>query len=646
MGELIIAGRRFAIEAPLINWHQSGWDATAERCLPVPGHGACPDGITPYGAKAMNRSPRRYALRPQLRRYQHSPPLEAVKALVRQFVLHHDGCSSAAMCWNVLHNERGLSCHFLIDNDGTIYQTLDIAFMAYHAAQFNVSSIGVEFSNRGDAKKEPDFYLRRSQKRDVRACKINGHTYLAYDFTRAQYDSFTRLARALTRLLPNLPVEYPQKAPGEQAWETLATASGYAGYLGHYHCTAAKWDPGPFDIKAFCKKLRGTFSFPMFPRHDEKRPANEKPEVPARVDELKAMARQLFDANEQLADGGYFPVGPWGQSRLWHGGVHLAGAAGQPLFSPFPGRVVAARMSAPSAVGSTSFVLLRHELTLGAAHVRFFSLFMHVLAERDGKALPEWMTRDGWKAHLGKGTIALLDEPVEAGQLVAHMGSAGPDELSRPQVHLEIFSTSPLFTELEASPWEVVDGTAGGRFCDVPEIRQIIDSDRDGTLSRRELSEFYRSGGDDVLRYQVTLHASEWTAEPAWAEALRTPSDFRDVPAAELEALVAEQILPGLWWNAEVARHARLPIDGVVYHYHPISFLRWFNEKLLETGATEEAVNAADARSPPPGVTDDLGDESGAHAVSAAEIAEDECDKALTLELLVQGYDAPECEAP
>ena len=31
----------------------------------------------------------------------------------------------------------------------------------------------------------------------------------------------------------------------------------YSGYIGHYHLTAQKWDPGPFNFKDFCAKLRG-----------------------------------------------------------------------------------------------------------------------------------------------------------------------------------------------------------------------------------------------------------------------------------------------------------------------------------------------------------------------------------------------------
>ncbi|MBP6628009.1 MAG: N-acetylmuramoyl-L-alanine amidase [Kofleriaceae bacterium] len=676
MGELIIAGQRFDIDAPVINWYQSGWDATAERCLPVPGYQACPGGIIPYGEKAKNRAPRRYALRPQLRRYQKNPPLDAVKAVLRQFVLHHDGCMSAAMCWNVLHNERGLSCHFLIDNDGTIYQTIDLAFMAYHAAEYNVSSIGVEFCNRGDKKKYPGLYEKASDvKRTEAACVINGYTYLAYDFTKPQYTAFAALARALTRLLPNLPVEYPQKNPGEQAWETLPYAFGYAGYLGHYHCTRAKWDPGPFDLRKFCKDLRGTFCFPLFSRDDAARTERDRPEIPKRVDALHEMSDALYAANERRADGGFFPVGPWGEHRLWHGGVHLAGKKEQPVFAPFPGRIVAGRMGGSSAIGSTNFLLLRHDLTLGAAHIRFFTLYMH-LADQLGRAPLPWAEagdkppgpatpgkdKPGAKTSpapgpadpnsaLGKlaaakGKVVLLDEPVDAATLLGHMGTAGPDDVSRAQLHLELFSTTPLFTELEATPWELVDGTAGGRFCDVAEINTLIDSNRDGKLDRKELTDFYGGSSDDHIRFLITLHVSEWTAEPDWKEALKVATDLRDIKPAELDALVDEQITPGLWWTDAVARHAGLPGDGAVYHYHPIAFIRWFNEKLLETGSSEVVVDKSKAQEVAAGITDDFGDEEGAHAVSVTEINDDACDKQLDLADLASGFEAPECDAP
>src|SRR6185503_18661560 len=102
-------------------------------------------------------------------------------------------------------------------------------------------------------------------------------------------------------------------------------------------------------------------------------------------------------------------------------------------------------------------------------------------------------------------------------------------------------------------------------FCDAARINDIIDTDRSGTLSRQELASFYAGGTAQQLRFLVTLHVSEWTAEPSWRDALRVPKDFKALTPAEIDQLVADQITPGLWWDARVATHCRLPRDGVVY---------------------------------------------------------------------------------
>ena len=250
MGSLIVAGKAFRIDAPVINMYEGPrWDASKEVCI-NPSH-PCIGGSIPFGFEGGKTRTHRFWYRPQLRRYRDKPPVEAARQVVRQFVVHHDGCPSAKVCFNVLHNERGLSCHFLIDNDGTIYQTLDLAYMGFHAAGLNTNSIGVELCNRGDAKRFPGYYNNRGPKRDVRPCKIHGHTYLAYDYTGPQYDSFRELTRGLQKIFPNLPTEFPQSAPGQQAWGVIERVTSFSGYLGHYHITRQKWDPGPFDFKVF-----------------------------------------------------------------------------------------------------------------------------------------------------------------------------------------------------------------------------------------------------------------------------------------------------------------------------------------------------------------------------------------------------------
>mmetsp|Transcript_27132 Transcript_27132/g.59280 ORF Transcript_27132/g.59280 Transcript_27132/m.59280 type:complete len:200 (-) Transcript_27132:1033-1632(-) len=75
--------------------------------------------------------------------------LEYLREVVHQLVIHYDGCGTARRCFRVLHDERALSCHFIIDLDGTIYQTLDCKERAWHATIANDCSVGIEICNLG-----------------------------------------------------------------------------------------------------------------------------------------------------------------------------------------------------------------------------------------------------------------------------------------------------------------------------------------------------------------------------------------------------------------------------------------------------------------------------------------------------------------
>lgn len=78
---------------------------------------------------------------------------------VKLFVNHWDACLSSTQCQKVL-DKRGISVHFLIDNDGTIYQTLDMQHAAFHAGKVNRKSVGVEISNAYYTKYQ-DTYVRK-----------------------------------------------------------------------------------------------------------------------------------------------------------------------------------------------------------------------------------------------------------------------------------------------------------------------------------------------------------------------------------------------------------------------------------------------------------------------------------------------------
>ena len=655
MGDLIIGGKVVWSDAKMLSWHETGWDATAEYCI-EPAH-PCP-GVLPYGQPPANNSVRRYALRPALRKFGKNPPYEAVAKQIHKFVLHHDGVDSARTCWNVLQNERGLSCHFLIDNDGTIYQTCDLGMMAYHAAVFNVDSIGVEFCSRGDVLKDPAYYSKRGMKRDIELCKINGHTYKAWQFTPEQMTAIEELAGVLVKFLPELPLEYPTE-PGSSKpyWNTLGPvdakgdsipAHGFRGYIGHYHLTRQKWDPGPFNFQKFIEKLRGRRAFPVWAGAPE--PGQSAPYVPSGPDpeavkaEIGKAAQRYIDLNEKEADGGFFPVGPWGALRLWHGGVHLPAAEGTTVHAPFAGRVVAARLGRTTPIGSANFVLLRHDVNLGGRGLRFWSLYMHLAEETDAAKQPKWMTAPRKPIDAG---VDLLDHSVEAGEVIGHVGVVGPDELAKAQIHFEIFTKAPLFRSSDPE-WAAPVSGSGGRFCDVEEITSLIDGDKDGRLSRQELVDFYAGGvASDELRKIPVLHVSEWTDTPSWRDELAAnPADLHkkvgkksrpvdgDDDDYDLDELVASQLDPFIWWTEPVADALGLPADGVVYHYHPIRLLEKLNQRL--TAGKEERLEETEVVSTEATkVTDDATGEG----MIAAEDAAGPDDQHLKLQDLVMGWE-------
>lgn len=154
------------------------------------------------------------------------------------FVLHWDGCTSAHQCFHVLL-ERGLSVHLLLDGDGTVYQTLDLAeACAWHAGAVNERSIGIEIQN-------PVKLHRNQWQTPPRAVIDEPHvhrsgTWQHLDFYECQKQRIVELAETLCPMLP-----IPRVLPTEngQVTQWLAPA-GFRGVCGHYHLTQTKPDPG------------------------------------------------------------------------------------------------------------------------------------------------------------------------------------------------------------------------------------------------------------------------------------------------------------------------------------------------------------------------------------------------------------------
>lgn len=195
---------------------------------------------------------------------------------VDQFVVHYDVSGTSRRCFQTLQDERRLSVHFLLDTDGTLYQTLDVKERAWHAAEANERSIGVEVAQIGaypDAQAEPLLrwydhdatgpfisygglvdtgvrtpgFVARPIRPELQAGRIHGTMLYQYDFTAAQYAALARLLATLHVVLPRIRLDAPRDADGAVLTRALSTEelAGYSGVLGHYHVTERKVDPGP-----------------------------------------------------------------------------------------------------------------------------------------------------------------------------------------------------------------------------------------------------------------------------------------------------------------------------------------------------------------------------------------------------------------
>jgi N-acetylmuramoyl-L-alanine amidase len=234
--------------------------------------------------------------------------LDFLREKVDQFVIHYDVAGLSRTCFTVLHDQRNLGVHFMLDLDGTIYQTMDLKECAWHATDANGRSVGVEIANMGAYSinqfaplqqwyaKDADGRVRitipqrlgdggirtknfvgRPARNQLISGIVQGGQFRQYDFTPQQYDSLTKLTAALCTVFPKITCDYPRQKrslgppttrptkgpPGNPTTRPDALAGpdeegeliphalpwaqfdNYQGVLGHYHVQTDKIDPGP-----------------------------------------------------------------------------------------------------------------------------------------------------------------------------------------------------------------------------------------------------------------------------------------------------------------------------------------------------------------------------------------------------------------
>jgi N-acetyl-anhydromuramyl-L-alanine amidase AmpD len=293
--EIVVCGQLYDIGTPVVLWTDpGGYDAYRTERRFAPWQEAAWEPTTRMATTQPDRAPTNPA-RLGLRYLDHNRQpllsdaeldrvrgggwdLPTLQRIVDQFVIHYDVCGTSQRCFFVLHDLRGLSVQFMLDIDGTIYQTMDLKERAWHAGIANTRSIGIEIANMGayatsaslapleewyekDADGQvyitiPDRFgdggvrvpgTYRPARNELIVGEINGTRYRQYDLTPQQYAALIRLTAALSTLFPRIDLDYPRASDGTVLNRALTREEfdAYQGVLAHWHVTEQKQDPGP-----------------------------------------------------------------------------------------------------------------------------------------------------------------------------------------------------------------------------------------------------------------------------------------------------------------------------------------------------------------------------------------------------------------
>ena len=295
--EIVVCGQMYRIGTPVKLWMDPGgfdayrttrhfssfekrdWKSTVQEMQA---------GKINFVTKPQESSPDRYGLRFGSQAQELFTPeqiqqirsggwtLEMLQDKVDQFVLHFDVCGTSSQCFFILHDIRGLSVHFMLDADGTIYQTLDLKERAWHATKSNDRSIGIEIANIGAYPKDQanpfeQWYARddqgvylifppkirgverfggkklRPRRPELVTLKVGETIYQQYDYTVQQYTALVKLTAALSDIFPKIRLDVPRMPDGKLLDRTLTDQqwASFSGIMGHYHVQGNKSDPGP-----------------------------------------------------------------------------------------------------------------------------------------------------------------------------------------------------------------------------------------------------------------------------------------------------------------------------------------------------------------------------------------------------------------
>tara|TARA_Y100000310_G_scaffold312899_1_gene360696 strand:- start:458 stop:1420 length:963 start_codon:yes stop_codon:yes gene_type:complete len=179
---------------------------------------------------------------------------------IKLFVNHWDVCLNSRSCQKVL-DKRNISVHFLIDNDGTIYQAVDMQHGCWHAGseRVNRASVGVEISNAYYLKHQ-DWYVKNGYgARPLAAGKrCHGEALGPFlDFYPVQIRALKALWKAIQQGL-EIPYEAPLSQFGNTStnYEQDVKYGDFKGFISHYHVSKNKKDCANLDLKILLEEVK------------------------------------------------------------------------------------------------------------------------------------------------------------------------------------------------------------------------------------------------------------------------------------------------------------------------------------------------------------------------------------------------------
>jgi hypothetical protein len=176
------------------------------------------------------------------------------KRNIKFFVNHWDVCLSSESCVRVL-NKRNISVHFCIDNDGTIYQLMDMNDAAWHAGSkaWNHASIGVEIANAYYPKYQ-NWYKKNGygERPIISGQELHGRKMSDFlGFYPVQLEALKALWQACSEGL-SIPLVAPKTKWGV---DPECKSNKFKGFCSHYHLTNRKIDCAGLDIEMLLNSI-------------------------------------------------------------------------------------------------------------------------------------------------------------------------------------------------------------------------------------------------------------------------------------------------------------------------------------------------------------------------------------------------------